>query len=434
MKRVILHIDFDSFFASCEQQFDEKLRGKPIGVTATNGRTCIIAASKEAKKLGIPSVTRVWEARKICPELITVPAQFEKYWEITKLFLNICKDYSPYVELFSLDEVFIDITGTENLFGSRYKVVETIKGRVEKEIGQYITVSVGLSYNRLLAKLASGMNKPNARLAEDGESRQGFVQVEPEDLEEVYSRVKLTDFCGIGLRIEKRLNKIGIYTPLQLRSAPLDELIAEFKDVEGHFLKKLGQGEDDSEVIPYYMEGETKSVGRSYCLPKNEYSQRVILQNVFELCEEIGIKLRRLNKKAKTIGLYLGGAKTHHGRKTGSVYIDSGKDIFGVCKVLYDEWGLENLPREEGMVRQISVWAGNLEEGNSLTLSLFDSVAKNPKIQKAMDEINEKFGDHTIRNGFVWDSPNLKTVPNGYMADKFERQKIVKDFKDYIQN
>ena len=194
MKRVILHIDFDSFFASCEQQFDEKLRGKPIGVTATNGRTCIIAASKEAKKLGIPSVTRVWEARKICPELITVPAQFEKYWEITKLFLNICKDYSPYVELFSLDEVFIDITGTENLFGSRYKVVETIKGRVEKEIGQYITVSVGLSYNRLLAKLASGMNKPNARLAEDGESRQGFVQVEPEDLEEVYSKVKLTDF------------------------------------------------------------------------------------------------------------------------------------------------------------------------------------------------------------------------------------------------
>src|SRR3989338_7731986 len=94
MNRIIAHIDFDSFFASCEQQFNPILRGKPFGVTATNGRTCIIAASREAKKLGIPSVTRVWEAQKICPSIITVPAHFEKYWEITQKFLNICKDFS----------------------------------------------------------------------------------------------------------------------------------------------------------------------------------------------------------------------------------------------------------------------------------------------------------------------------------------------------
>ncbi|MBI2621640.1 MAG: DNA polymerase IV [Candidatus Levybacteria bacterium] len=422
MKRVILHIDFDSYFASCEQQFDPTLRGKPIGVTATNGRTCIIAASREAKKLGIPSVSRVWEARKVCPQLITVGAHFEKYWEITKLFLNICKDYSPYVELFSLDEVFIDITGTENLFGGRYKIVGTIKSRVEKEIGEYITVSVGLSYNRLLAKLASGLNKPN-----------GFVEIGPTDVEKVYSKIKLTDFCGIGARIERRLNKIGIYTPLQLRAASLEVLIAEFKDVEGHFLKKLGLAQDDSEVIPYYLGGETKSVGRSYCLPKNEYDQRVILQNIYELCEEIGIKLRRLNKKAKTIGLYLGGGQNHHGRKTVTDYIDWGSDIFGLCKALYNEWEFEKLSREEGMVRQISVWAGNLEDGSNLTLLLFDQP-KSSKLQKAVDQINERFGDHTIRNGFVHNCPNLKTVPNGYMADKFERQKLAKEFRDYIQN
>jgi nucleotidyltransferase/DNA polymerase involved in DNA repair len=100
--RIILHIDFDSFFASCEQQFDSKLRGKPIGVTATNGRTCIIAASREAKKLGVKAPGRTWEAIKIIPDMIYVPAQFERYWEITQKFLNICKDYSPYVELFSL--------------------------------------------------------------------------------------------------------------------------------------------------------------------------------------------------------------------------------------------------------------------------------------------------------------------------------------------
>lgn len=415
MNRVILHIDFDSYFASCEQQFDPRLRGKPIGVTATNGRTCIIAASREAKKFGIPSVTRVWEARKLCPDIITVGAHFEKYWEITQQFLNICKDYSPYVELFSLDEVFIDISSTENLFGGRLEIVSKIKERIKEEIGEYITVSVGLSHNKLLAKLASGLNKPN-----------GFVEIGPQDIEKVYSKVALTDFCGIGFRIEKRLNKIGIYTPLQLRSASLSVLVEEFKDVEGHFLKDLGLARDDREVIPYYLGSETKSVGRSYCLPKNEYDQKLILQTVYELCEEIGIKLRRLSKKAKTIGLYLGGEKTHHGRKTGSIYIDSGSDIFGICKLLYDEW-------KPSMVRQISVWAGNLEDSSNLTLSLFDQP-KISKLQTAVDSINERFGDHTIRNGFVWESPNLKTVPNGYMADKFERQKLAEKFKDYIQN
>src|SRR3989344_638537 len=134
MLSVILHIDFDSFFASCEQQFDSNLRGRPIGVTAANGRTCIIAASREAKKFGVKNVTRVWEAKKICPEIITIPAHFEKYWEITQKFLNICKDYSPYVELFSLDEVFIDITATENLFGGRYEIIERIKQRIKEEI------------------------------------------------------------------------------------------------------------------------------------------------------------------------------------------------------------------------------------------------------------------------------------------------------------
>ncbi len=413
-EKVILHIDFDSFFASCEQQFDPALRGKPIGVTATNGRTCIIAASREAKKFGVKNVTRVWEAQKLCPQIFTVPAHFQKYWEITQIFLNICKDYSPYVELFSLDEVFIDITSTEHLFGDRYKIIEVIKKRINEEIGEYITVSVGLSYNKLLAKLGSGMNKPN-----------GFTQILPEDVESVYSKVELTDFCGIGERTAIRLRKIGINTPLQLRAASLDSLIEEFKDVEGHFLKNLGQGVDVSEVVPYYLPQETKSVGRNYCMPKNEYDQRVILQNVFELSEEIGIKLRRLSKKARTIGLYLGGTQTYHGRRTLSYHIDKGSDIFGLCKNLYDSWGLGKMNREDAMVRQISVWAGNLEDSVNLTLSLFDTKVKTSKIQSTIDSLNERFGDHTIRNGFLTDGPKLKTVPNGFMADKFERQKLV---------
>jgi DNA polymerase IV len=303
--QAILHIDFDSFFASCEQQFNPKLRGKPIGVTATNGRTCIIAASREAKKLGIKAPGRTWEAIKIVPDMIYVPAQFEKYWEVTQKFLNICKDYSPQIELFSLDEVFIDITKTEHLFSGRYEVIKVIKKRIRQEIGEYITVSVGLSYNKLLAKLGSGLNKPD-----------GLAEIWPKDVEKVYSTIELTDLCGIGERVKRRLNKIGIYTPLELREAPLDPLIKEFKDVEGHFLKSLGEGADDRVVVPYYFAEETKSVGRNYCIPQNTYDQRFILQHIYELSEEVGIKLRRLNKKGRTVGLWLGGNKSMHGRKT----------------------------------------------------------------------------------------------------------------------
>lgn len=414
--KTILHIDFDSYFASCEQQFNSKLRGKPIGVTAQNGRTCIIAASREAKKMGIKSPSRTFDALRIVPNMIFVPAHFEKYWEVTQKFLDICKDFSPFVELFSLDEVFMDITATEGLFGGKYKLIDKIRQRIKDEIGEYITVSVGVSHNKLLAKLGSGIDKPN-----------GLVEITKDNLSEIYSKVKLTDFCGIGRRIEARLNRLRIYTPLELYMTPLDILIREFKDIEGHFLYNLGQGKDEREVIPYYLSSETKSVGRSYCLPQNTYDQRLIMQNILELCEEISIKLRRLNKKGKTVHLYLGGEKSEHASKTVQQYFDNGGDIFKLCKELMIGWGwnLTCPERSRRMVRQISISISNLEDDKNLTPSLFDQDNKNEKISKVLDRINEKFGDHTIRNGFLLYGPNLKTVPNGFMADRVERNKLV---------
>lgn len=414
MQKVILHIDFDSYFASCEQQFDPKLRGRPIGVTAQNGRTCIIAASRQAKKLGIKSPSRTWEALRLVPNMIFVPAHFEKYWEITQKFLNICKDFSPYVELFSLDEVFMDITATQDLFGGKYELINKIRTRIKNEIGEYITVSVGISHNKLLAKLGSGINKPN-----------GILEITTENIWEVYGRVRLTDFCGIGRRIENRLNHLRIYTPLELHDTPLSVLIREFKDVEGHFLKNLGDGLDDSVVVPYYFASETKSVGRSYCLPENTYDQRLIMQNIYELCEEISLKLRRIAKKGRTVFLYLGGNRSMHGRKTIMNHFDSTAEIFKLCQSLYNEWEWDKSDNEQQMVRQISISVGNLEDSKNLTLLLFESQDKKNKASKIVDKINEKFGDHTIRNGFLLYGPNLKTVPNGFMADKWERLKLI---------
>jgi len=413
MDRVILHIDFDSYFASCEQQFNPLLRGKPIGITAQNGRTCIIAASREAKKLGVKSPSRTFDALEIVPTMVFVPAHFEKYWEITQKFLDICKDYSPYVELFSLDEVFMDITRTQNLFGGKYELINKIKERIKAEIGEFITVSVGISHNKLLAKLGSRLKKPN-----------GLFEITKENLEQVYATCKLTDICGIGERMAKRLNRLGIYTLLELKNSNKEQLRAEFGRVYSLFLRNIALGFDDASVTPYYEEQKTKSIGRNYCLPENEYNKRAIFQNIYELCEEVGIKLRRLGKSAKTAGIYLGGSKNIGVRKTASDYFDSGKDLY---KILTDILNKNNFTLEDkDYIRRISIWVGNLEDKENLTLSLFDEDNKKKNISKTVDGINERFGDHTIRNGFLLYSPNLKTVPNGWMADKYERLKLSK--------
>jgi DNA polymerase-4 len=407
MPKIILHIDFDSFFASCEQQFNPNLRGKPIGVTAQNGRTCIIAASREAKVLGVKSPSRTFEAMKITPSIVFVPAHFERYWQITQKFLNICKDYSPYVELFSLDEVFMDITLTQDLFDGKNGIIKQIRTRIKNEIGEYITVSVGISYNKLLAKLASGMDKPN-----------GLVEITKLDFPQIYKKVKLTDICGIGDRVGLRLNKLGVYSLMDLQKASVDVLKAEFGKAESEFLRNVSLGIDDSQVIPYTVSPVVKSVGRSYCLPQNEYNKRVILQNFYELCEEVSLKLRRLDKKARTVGFYLGGSKKIQKRKTYTDYFNTGEEIFKHCLNLMGDFDLTG-----DYVRQISIWTSNLSNKENLQMSLFD-VPKKDKLVKAIDKINDKFGDHTVRNGFLLYASKLTTVPNGFMADKYERTKL----------
>lgn len=407
-QKIIFHIDFDSFFASVEQQYQPKLRGRPIGVTAANSRTCIIASSREAKKLGIKTGSRSFEAQKICPSLTLTPADFNKYFEVSKKFLNICKDYSPFTELFSIDEVFMDMTRTADLFDGPYNAIQIIKKRIKEEIGEYITASFGISHNKLLAKLASGLNKPN-----------GLTEIKPEDVINIYKKAKLTDICGIGERIRRRLNEIGIDNLIQLRNCSLQVLIKEFGNVEGQFLQSVGLGIDESEVIPYTRPQEVKSVGRSYCLPRNEYDKKIVLQNIYELCEEVGIKLRRLNRKARTVGIGLRGDRNIHFRKTFSEFVDKGSEIYNLIFQLF-----KNDFKTQKYVRKIHIWVSNLENKESIPLSLFDIPQKSEKITTVVDKINDKFGDHTIRNGFLLYSDKLTTVPNGYMADKYERNKL----------
>ncbi len=409
MDRVILHVDFDSFFASVMQQDYPELRDKPIGIIAHNGRTAIIAASREAKRMGVTSPTRTYIAQQKCPNIKFVRADFIRYFEISKKFLEIANLFSPTVELFSIDEVFMDVTDTLPLFGSVENLVRQLKMKLAKAVGPYITVSVGVSYNKMLAKLASGTHKPN-----------GLYTLTHENREETYRGCELMDICGIGGQTKKHLNRIGIYHLLDLASVPLEKLLDEFGDVEGHFLKNVGLGIDTSEVVPYTQGQDVKSISRQYCLPENVYNKRMIDQTVYELGEEVAKKLRRLKKTARIVGFSLYGDSGWHTNIRSHEFMDTGKQFFDMYRAQKDRFA------HMSYVRRISVYASGLHEKAVSQQSLFTDNHKWETIYKTMDAINDRFGDGTLRNGFVHQSELLTTVPNGFMADKWEREQLMK--------
>lgn len=445
MRRIILHIDFDSFFASVEQQDNPELRDKPIGVTATNGRTCIIAASREAKWKGIKSPSRTVDAVKLCPDIQFVPAKFVRYWEVSKKFIALCDTFSPTVEVFSLDEVFMDVTESARLFGGVYPLITEFKKRLAIEVGECITASVGIAPNKLLSKLASGMKKPN-----------GVMEITQTNLWSVYQQSELTDICGIGRGISARLNQMGVTRLLQLRFVPRTSLIAEFGEVEGKILHDIGFGIDHRPVISYREKPDVKSVGRQYCLPANQYDERKILQNAYELCEEVALKLRRLGKKAKAAGMYLGGSTNISGKITTSHYFDTGKEIFEHClfsivssratdkesRDLFTQsnfWVIDPSIRFRSIgmtqyipeyVRRIHIWVSYLEDADNLPAPLLPYDQKQQRLTKIVDTLNDRFGDHTIRNGFLLYADKLTTVPNGYGTDRYDRIQLAQQKTD----
>ncbi len=287
----------DSFFASVEQQSNPKLVGKPVGVIKGPGRTCIIAASREAKKLGIKTGTTTYDAKKIYSQIALVPADFDKYFSVTKRFIEICSRYSPDLEVFSIDELFLDITKTEQFFGGSLGIAEKIKNDLKKEVGEYVTCSVGISYNRILAKLASEVKKPN-----------GFFEINLENRDEVLFKAKLTDVCGLGFRLEKKLFDMGITNFKTLREIPIDYLEASLGPFWPKELKRLSYGEDDSLLTRVGEIPKMKSVSRTFTLYENTTNLVIIKSTLRNLCEEASWKAREMGMMGRVAGVAIRGS------------------------------------------------------------------------------------------------------------------------------
>ena len=402
----------DSFFASVEQQANPKLAGKPVGVIKGEGRSCIIAASREAKKLGIKTGTSVYDARKIYPKIILVPADFEKYFWVTNKFIEICSRYSPDLEVFSIDELFLDVTQTVDLFdglahrslgeGGVSGIIRGIKKAMKEEIGEYITCSIGISYNRLLAKLASGINKPN-----------GVFEITFGNRDEILFSRKLSDVCGLGFALERKLLGMGIANFKNLREISEEYLLPSFGPFWTKELKRLSCGEDDSLLTRVGDIPKMKSVSRTFTLYENTADLKIIKATLRNLCEEASWKVRLMKMKGREIGVAVrGGEKGEYRRKTLKYFIDDGDDLFKIV------WDLFEKMSWQGSVRFLGVWLGMLRPKNGLNLNLFPWENKKENLTTAMDKVNRKYGELTLCPAVMLQSVKIKSEVNGFLGDK----------------
>jgi DNA polymerase IV len=281
MKRVIMHIDMNSYFASVEQQVNPSLRGKPIAVGGPNeGRTVIAAASIEAKRFGVKSGMNIYQARKICPNLIFVQGNYSRYADFTNRIFYIFRRYTPILEIFSIDEAFLDVTTTLKTFENAIRASKEIKLAIRKEVGDWLSCSVGIAPNKLIAKLASDLKKPD-----------GLVVVRKENIQKLLNYIELDELCGIGSKTKRNLLSMGIDTIGKLGKTPVEVLVRRFGKM-GLVLHCMGKGEDESPVVPYYEIPEPKSMGHSYTLPEDTADKNIIWSTLLKLSEQVGRRLR----------------------------------------------------------------------------------------------------------------------------------------------
>lgn len=397
-----LHIDMNSYFATVEQQANPRLRGKPIGVTGGDRleRTVLGAASTEAKKFGVKTGMQIWEAKNLCPNIIIVPGDADKYLETTKRFLNILKDYSPYLEVFSIDECFLELPRRD--FKSASEVALEIKRRIRSEIGEWITCSIGISYNKLMAKLAGSLQKPD-----------GLVVIpNPQEAIKVLDKIELDEICGIGPRIKKRLNNLGIFNFHQLRKAPLENLLASLKSY-GQVVYNMARGIDYSPVVPFYEKGEVKSIGHRYTINHDTNDPEEIKQILLKLSEMVGRRLRTKNLMGRTIHCWY--RKTDFedsGIQVTIPYTSDGLEIFkGAWKIFQNIWNREK-------VRMIGASISNLKPTLPQTLSLLPETSKQETMLRAIDRINNKYGEFTLQRAVLLTSPKMRRKPNPYLSDR----------------
>jgi len=406
--RLILHVDINSYFATILQQEVPALRGQPIGVIKDVGRTCIIAASKEAKRRGVQTGSRAREARQLCPEIQLVPASFERYLDATKRLQRVFSSIAPDIYIYSLDEAFVDITACRrHLYPDPHRLGQDIQGRIQTELGSFVTANVGIGPNRLLAKLAS-------EIAPKG----SVFEINQTNCDGILAEVSFDDVCGIGYRLAKKLARLGVTHPYQIRFFDDEALLPIFGPYWTPELKKIAYGEEPDLLarLDTPKKPHMQSVGRSitgYRLydPSAPGDQAAIKSILYNLSLEVVDKLRAMNLAGRHVHLSLTGHDRYwSAHRTLKVPFNHSPRLLEEIERLYQTW-----PADFSIIK-FAVRLSLLQPQQQP--ELLPKWTKTEALQTALDRIHERFGLFTVHPATVSRENLIRPEVTGFLGDR----------------
>jgi DNA polymerase-4 len=386
--RAIILMDMDAFFASIEQYDQPKLRGRPVAITNGMQGSCIITCSYEARAYGIKTGMRLKEARRLYPDLIQCPANPERYAAVSSNIMSALLDISPDVEVFSVDEAFLDVTRCQKLLGPPPRIARLVKQKVFEVSG--LSCSVGVSGDKTTAKFAAKQDKPN-----------GLACIPPWEARQHLAAVPVTELCGIADGIGRFLAERGVWTCGDMIHLPIGELARRFGN-PGRRIWYMCQGEDPARVETHVP--APKSVGHGKVVPPDTRSRQVLLIYLQHMSEKVAARLRRHDMQAQKFFIGLLTRDGWVGDKLQNVMpTNDGLLIFKLGKkVLQTNW------QGEG-VHQVQVTALDPQPA-AVQLELFaEPLADHSGSNRVMDAINQRYGEFALTPARLL---NRSSMPN----------------------
>jgi DNA polymerase-4 len=381
--RAIIHVDMDAFYASVEQLDHPEYRSKPVIVGADpkdgTGRGVVAACSYEARKFGVRSALPISRAWKLCPEGVYVRPRMKRYIEVSGQVMEVFRRFTDMVEPLSIDEAFLDVTGSIALLGAPEKIAHAIKDQIRETTR--LTASVGLAPNKFLAKIASDIRKPD-----------GFVIVEEKNVESFLRDLPISRLWGVGPKTEARLREMGFQTIGNIAAASREWLVRSLGSL-GEHLYQLSHGHDDRPVVSNW---QPKSISSETTFDVDTADRELLIATILELSDHVAERLRKEGYRAGKVTLKLrySSFTTHTKQQSLEKQICTGEEIAAIARALFSQFPLKQ------KIRLIGVAAGDLnrDDVGPQQLSLFGQATRqNEKLSQTIDQIKEKFGSNAVR-------------------------------------
>ena len=387
-----LFIDMNAYFASVEQQDEPALRGKPVAVVAVAADTsCCIAASYEAKARGVKTGTAVWQARQLCPGIVLRVGRHERYVEVHKLIVRAVNRCLPVFKIMSVDEMACRLMGDERKPENATRIAMAIKKEIRALAGEWMSCSIGVGPNVLLAKVAGDMKKPD-----------GLTFLHPEDLPKNLYPLKITDFPGFASRMEQRLNRYGIMTTEQLTGLPMRSLaVALGSKVHAERWHGLLRGEDVPDAPT-----RRRTVGHSHILPPDVRTDPGARGVLVRLIHKAAARLRTMDYWADTFSVgvsYLDGPGWD-----AAVHMPLCQDTLNMLLIFSKLW--DEKPPMRGTPLKVSMCLAGLKPTACATPSLFEQDRQLTKVSHVMDKVNRTFGKNAIHFGTLFGAEDSAPV------------------------